>query len=58
MYYRDLYVRKTNPTVMRQRNSWKIRRGVKYFMRDVTFGANSLSIRKICSVNAHIFCYA
>ena len=43
MYYGDLYVRKTNPTVMRQRNSWKIRQGVKYFMRDVTFGANSLA---------------
>ena len=28
---------------MRQQNRWKIRRGVKYFMRDVTFGANSLA---------------
>ena len=48
----DLCVRKTNPTVMLQRNSWKIRRGVKYFLLDVMFGANSLaiSIRKICSI--------
>ena len=28
---------------MLQRNSWQIRQGVKYFMRDVTFGANSLT---------------
>ena len=37
----DLCVRKTNPTVILQRNGWQIRQGVKYFMRDVTFGANS-----------------
>ena len=37
----DLRVRKTNPTVILQRNSWQIRQGLKYFMRDVTFGANS-----------------
>ena len=37
----DLCVRKTNPTVILQRNSWQIRQGLKYFMRDVTFGANS-----------------
>ena len=28
---------------MLQRNSWQIRQGEKYFMRDVTFGANSLA---------------
>ena len=28
---------------MLQRNRWQIRQGVKYFMRDVTFGANSLA---------------
>lgn len=39
----DLCVRKTNPTVMLQLNSWEIRQGVKHFMRDVTFGANSLA---------------
>ena len=37
----DLCVRKTNPTVILQRNSWQIRQGLKYFMCDVTFGANS-----------------
>ena len=37
----DLCVRETNPTVKLQRNSWQIRQGLKYFMRDVTFGANS-----------------
>ena len=37
----DLCVRKTNPTVILQRNSWQIRQGLKHFMRDVTFGANS-----------------
>ena len=39
----DLCVRETNPTVMLQWNSWQIMQGVKYFMRDVTFGANSLA---------------
>ena len=28
---------------MLQRNIWQIRQGVKYFMCDVTFGANSLA---------------
>ena len=42
-YTTDLCVRKTNPTVMLQRNSWQIRQGVKNFMRDETFGANSLA---------------
>ena len=37
----DLCVRKTNPTVILQRNSWQIRQGLKYFMRDVMFGASS-----------------
>ena len=35
---------------MLQQNSWKIRQGVKYFMLDVTFGANSVSI-SICMFN-------
>ena len=37
-----IWVTKTNPTVMLQRNSWQIRQGVKYFTRDLMFGANSL----------------
>ena len=38
----QICVTKTNPTVMLQRNSWQIRQGVKYFTRDLMFGANSL----------------